>query len=322
MKKRYLIFVLTLFILAAFVTGCAANTAMPDYEEGGAKGADEVLEEPAAMPEASMDAGVAQEAKTEASVSNGGYSSNIVVPDTTRKIVLTQYIETMTKNFDEDIAMLNNALEVNGGYFQEKNISGTKPTAYKDRGRTAFFIFRVPKNKAESFVKAALTAGEVISDKSSGQDITGQYMDTDARLKTLRIRLDRLQALEQDAKKMADIIELEKSIQEVTYEIESLEGQIRGWDNLVDYVTIQMSIEEINTIPKTLDEEKPIDQPEYGEQLRNGFNSVLSGLLEFFKVLGLIIVAGSPIIVPVAVIVLIIIFSVRAGKKKKMNKQL
>jgi hypothetical protein len=323
--KKNLLFVFILFLVAAMLfAGCAsapaaseAASSAPAYDEGVSENGDYPQASASAAassyaPEPEKDAGTGEN-------SNAGYSSSIVVPDTSRKIILTQYIETKTKNFDDDLEKLNTALKTAGGYLQESNISGTKPKTYEDEPRTASFTFRVPRQNAENFVKTALTAGEVVSNRSSGQDITKEYMDTEARVKTLRTRLDRLEKLLSEATKMADIVTLETEISNVTYEIESLEGQKKGWDNLVDYVTVQMSINEVNVLKPTVSEPKE-GSLDFGQQLSNGFFSVLNGVVDFFKTLLLIIVAGSPIIIPVGAIVLIIIFSIRAGKKKGMNK--
>lgn len=319
MKKRILFIIITAILIVSVFAGCSSTQAPASYEKS-----EKNTGYPVAVPPVTQGAAASEAPAAPAQdAANGkdnsaGYSSAIVVPDTTRKIILTQTIVTNTKNFDADLEKLNGALKTAGGYLQESNIQGTKPMTYEDTPRTAYYVFRVPKQNAEAFVKTALTAGEVVSNQSSGQDITGQYMDTETRLKTLRTRLDRLEDLLSKAGKMEDIVTLEKEISDVTYEIESLEGQKRGWDNLVEYVTIQMRIQEVNVLNPSITEKKnPLS---FGEQLGNGFYAVLNGVVDFFKTLFLIIVAGSPIIVPVAIIVVIILLSVRAGKKKRMSK--
>jgi hypothetical protein len=275
---------------------------------------------PAASMAAQASPPVMEDAKGEAGTNgNAGYTTTMVVPNSANKIILNKYIETKTKAFDTDLKQLEQALITSGGYIQGSNVSGVKPKAYGEPGRIAYYKFRIPRMKVDPFLSTALKLGEVVLNKDTSEDITAQYMDTESRLKTLRIELDRFQELEKKATKMSDIMELEDKIQQVTYEIESLQGQMRGWDNLVDYATIEMSISEVNTIPKAIEEPKPIDQPDYGTQLGNGFTSVLTGVLEFFKTLVLVIFSGLPIIVPVGVIVAIILISIRAAKKKKTN---
>ena len=316
MKKRVFLILLALVVIAGMFAGC--SSAAPAASSAAAMEGGEVAEAPAASMHSAAPAASAAPAPD--TKDNAGYSSTVVVPDTNRMIILTQSIVTRTKNFDEDLQKLETALKTAGGYLENANIQGTKPKTHEDEPRTAAYTFRVPKQNAESFVKTALAAGEVVSNQSTGQDITSQYTDTEARLKTQRTRLDRLETLLTQATKMADIVTLEEEISKVTYEIESMEGQKRNWDNLVQYVTVNMTIEEVNTIPPAINETKKQDELSFGEQLGNGFLSVLRAVVDFFKTLLLILVAGSPIIVPVAAIVLVVIFSVRASKKKKQNK--
>jgi hypothetical protein len=334
MKKRILFPLLAIIILAVFLTACSASSATPaaipkpaasqaavapaegkaaegDYED---LNGDSVEEAPAAS--------AAAPAPDNANGTNAdaGFSTTMVVPNSANKIILNKYIETKTKDFDGDLKQLETALKASGGYIQDSNVTGVKPKVYEDPGRAAHYVFRIPRLKVDEFLSTALKVGEVDVNKDSSQDITSQYMDTESRLKTLRIELDRFQELEKKATKMSDIIELEDKIQQVTYEIESLQGQIRGWDNLVDYATVEMNIEEVNTVPQSVDKPKPIDQPDYGKQLGDGFVSVLNGVLDFFKTLLLVLFSGLPIIVPAAVIVVVILLWVRAAKKKKLNK--
>lgn len=330
MKKRILFAVLAMMLIAALFAGCSAPApespaASYAQDEAGAADYAELQGAPEEKFPAASEASAApvqdgSRGSEQSANENAGYVSTVIVPDSSNKIILTKYIQTKTKNFDSDLSQLITALKVSGGYVQESNVSGVKPKKYGDKGRRAHYVFRVPRLKVEEFVTSALKVGEVELNRDTSQDITGQYMDTEARLKTLRIKLERLQDLESKATKMSDIIELENSIQQVTYEIESLESQKRGWDNLVDYATIDMDITEVNTIPKALDEPKPIDEPDYGEQLTGGFMSVLTGVVDFFKTLALVLFSGLPVIVPAAAIVLIILFSIRANKRKRTNK--
>ena len=84
----------------------------------------------------------------------------------------------------------------------------------------------------------------VVYMSSSAENITEAYYDTDSRLKTAQIKLERLQNLLANADNMADIITIESAISETEYEIESLSGTLRRYDALVGYATIYMTLSE------------------------------------------------------------------------------
>ncbi len=79
---------------------------------------------------------------------------------------------------------------------------------------------------------------------SSAENITEEYYDTDSRLKTAQIKLERLQELLSKADNMADIITIESAISDTEYEIESLSGTLRHYDALVDYATVSLTLSE------------------------------------------------------------------------------
>lgn len=76
-----------------------------------------------------------------------------------------------------------------GGYAESSNIQGqgisSGNTAMK---RTANYVFRVPADKYTDFFSKMKGYGVVTSEQSQGQDITDQYFDTDARLKSLKFK--------------------------------------------------------------------------------------------------------------------------------------
>ena len=57
----------------------------------------------------------------------------------------------------------------------------------------------------------------VVYMSSSAENITEAYYDTDSRLKTAQIKLERLQNLLANADNMADIITIESAISETEY---------------------------------------------------------------------------------------------------------
>jgi len=73
-------------------------------------------------------------------------------------------------------------------------------------------------------------------------------VDTEARLKSLKIQEERFLELMKNAKDVKDIIELEKSLTEVRYQIESLTGALKQWDNLVEYSTINIGLNEVSEL--------------------------------------------------------------------------
>lgn len=118
MKKKLVSLFIVLIIAAMIFAGCAstASNAPAESYAAASSSAPPAMDEGFAdvngeMPQEAAAPGDVPKASTQTS-SEGGSGNAIVVPDTTRKIILTQYIETNTKNFDADMEKLNAALKV------------------------------------------------------------------------------------------------------------------------------------------------------------------------------------------------------------------
>ena len=126
-----------------------------------------------------------------------------------------------------------------GGYFESKSLSN-RSSGY----RYGEFTVRVPAAEYEHFCEQVGSLCHVTYMSSSAENITEEYYDTDSRLKTAQIKLERLQELLSKADNMADIITIESAISDTEYEIESLSGTLRHYDALVDYATVSLTLSE------------------------------------------------------------------------------
>ena len=48
-----------------------------------------------------------------------------------------------------------------------------------------------------------------------------------------------------ESKNVSDVIAVESELYKVRYDIESLEGQLKNLDNLIEYSTVYINIEEV-----------------------------------------------------------------------------
>ncbi len=182
------------------------------------------------------------------------------------KMIYSANIELQTLEFEraaEDIAAL---VERTGGYFEQKNFSN-----YASGYRHASYTVRVPAGQFEGFCAQVGTLCHVTWQSDTAQDISEQYYDTQSRLETAQIKLDRLQELLKKAESMEDIITIESAISETEYEIEELSGTVRHYDALVDYATVALELSEVYKLSGTEDAPKT-----FGDKLGNAFADGLS----------------------------------------------
>jgi uncharacterized protein DUF4349 len=91
--------------------------------------------------------------------------------------------------------------------------------------------------------------GQLQSFTESVQDVTNDYVDTQSRLKTLRIELQRVQALLGSAQKLSDVLTLEQKLTDVEGQIETTEEHLNELTSQVTFYTVSISLQPTETAP-------------------------------------------------------------------------
>ena len=115
---------------------------------------------------------------------------------------------------------------------------------------------------------------------TNADNISESYYDTEARLETARIKLDRLQELLAKATTMEDIITIESAISETEWSIEELSGTLRHYDAQVDYSTIDVELREVYKLSGQ-DEAATSFGGRLGQSFVNGLKAVGETLEDF-----------------------------------------
>ena len=320
MKK--IIFLTCSILLVSVLLLCGCSSQNSATSEGSYTQA-EVAEEPAAY-----DAdGVADksyddmEEEVATSEDTGGANldidnaASILEPSVDRKIIYNAYIETQTKTYDDDYHKIINNLDEVGGYVESANEYGTTPEDWQDSGRRAEMVLRVPSAKFDAYIAMLKGLGRTITSSVSGEDISLQYYDVETKLEILRNRETRLLELLEEAKGLEDIIELERELADVSYEIQILQTNLRNYDSLIDFSKVTITLYEVNEITAVVTS----DDATLGERISSGFYSVLSVLADFGEGLVVFFLAGSPVLLILAVIAVVIIVLVKRSNKKNQK---
>lgn len=131
-------------------------------------------------------------------------------------------------------------------------------------------VIRVPAAQFDDLVKQVEALGEKTENKNINiQDVTEEFIDVEARLKTKKELEARYREILKQAKTVTEIMSIEGQISQVRAEIESMEGRLTYLKNQVSYSTLTVSYyESIGT--------------EFGffgkikESLGNGWDNLLS----------------------------------------------
>lgn len=235
-----------------------------------------------------------------------------------RKIIKSASMELETLEYELAIIKLQDKIKGIGGYIESSNVRG-KSLDDKYSTRSAFFTIRVPEQHFLDFMTDMNTLGNIISENTYGEDITSAYFDSEAHVKTLEIQEERLLDILRKAEKIEDIIVLERELSNVRYQIESLSGNLRRWDNLISYATLSVSIYEVIEftpevhVPKT-----------FSEKISTAFSDSVESVKEFFEdttVFGLGSVPYLVIYIPLFLILWVIYKKIRKRLRRELITQ-
>ena len=114
------------------------------------------------------------------------------------------------------------------------------------------------------------------------------------------------------AESVEDLITIESRMSEVRYELESIESQLRTYDNQVDYSTVNIDVHEVveYTAPK---------KGTVGERIAEGLKENLADIGIFLEDATVWFVTNIPTFLLLAVFAIIIILIIK-GIKKLVNK--
>lgn len=314
MKKRSLALLLSLVLLAALLlTGCggmsqSAENAGYAPNTSSAYRADS-YDYDYTVAEEAYDAPAAQ-----SSVSDLISAAAQVQQSETEKMIYTAYATVETLEFEKTTQAVQELLTRFGAYVESSSISGTSYNSSRS-SRTADYTVRVPVQNYTDMSVSLAELGNVTRYDSSAENITSRYVDTEARLRTVRTEYERLIEMLDAAEDVESMIYIESRLSEVEYEIESLTSTLRDWQGRVDYSTIHLTIVEVKVLSE------PVAEPEtFGERVASAFSSSIEWLGEAIVDVVVALIAILPWLVIPAIIVIVIVLLVKGHKKRKAKK--
>lgn len=142
------------------------------------------------------------------------------------------------------------------------------------------------------------------------RDVTTEFIDTEARIETLKVKETTLTDILAKATRIEDILLIETSLQETRQEIESYEGRLNALRNATDYSTITINVTDTEGLAKTEDPVSPATR--FQENLSRGLRYWTNAAIDAIS--GILFLL--PVLIPLAVI-LILLLAVRRRRPSK-----
>jgi hypothetical protein len=217
-----------------------------------------------------------------------------------RKLIKEATLKFATNDINKTKESIVKSVKDNSGY-----IANEKEEKYPDKINLTINI-RVPADKFEQLI-AGISKGVDRFDERNIEvkDVTSDYIDTEARIKTKKEIEQRYIALLSKAGKVEEMLKIEEALGTIREDIESMEGQFRYMSRQIEYSDIHITF--YHEIAQTTKSEN-----RFWQGFVNGWDS----LVGFF--VGLINIWPLMIIIIIAVIVFIKM--IKRGKTKILTE--
>jgi major membrane immunogen (membrane-anchored lipoprotein) len=245
------------------------------------------------------------------------------VPDSAtkkeEKIVKNPYTRMVIYNADlqlevKDLKIVQTKISelVNeiGGYIVDQTTSN-----YQDDQRaTGSLTVRIPQKNFQSFISKIESLGIRVEQQNiAGQDVTEEYVDLEARLKSKQIVETRLIQFMNQAKDTKDLLQISNELATIQEEIETIQGKIKYLANQTSLSTVTIQLFENKVVVPNLEK----DHLNTWDKTKKQFMNSINFIIVFCSNLIIFIIGNMPIIFIIGLFVLIFYLLRRRNKKKQ-----
>jgi uncharacterized protein DUF4349 len=142
--------------------------------------------------------------------------------------------------FDSKLSDLRTVVEQEGGFIAGTDAQSNPTT--DESIRTGVITFMVPAAKFDETIDLVSRMGKVKNEHISGNDVSAQYVDLQARLANQMAQRDAMLVLLKRAQSIQDIIAVQNQIGQITGQIEQLKGQISYIEHNTTYSTVAVTM--------------------------------------------------------------------------------
>ena len=211
-----------------------------------------------------------------------------------RKLIYTGYISLGVESLAETKNAVEQWLQKYGGFISSSSESQ----------RSVNFTVNVPQKNFFAAMEESASLGKVKNKNVNCRDVTEQFYDLQTRLDTRHILLERLQNYLASSKDIKELIEIETKINDVTSELEQMQGSMNRLQKQISFSQI-----EIQAMLPAGNNESGFVFPDVKDGARDLASNVVSFFVNFIFVLIYVFIFGTLI-----VLALILIYWLAFGK--------
>ena len=244
-----------------------------------------------------------------ASASGSGTKEGDVPAEDPEKIIYAADVTVETTTFDETVAGVTELVGRYDGWIESSSISGSN-YYQKAKGtastRDASFTLRIPSRRFNELMESLSALGNIPYSHIYTENVTSQYVDTQARLKAYQTQEARLLEMMELAESVEDVIIIEDRLTELRYRIESLQSTLNNWDRRVSYRTVSLTVKEVREYTPEIKEE-----PSYWQELKDALKQGFRNAGQIIKDLLVFLIEILPVLIILIPVVWLLIWLIK-----------
>jgi len=205
-------------------------------------------------------------------------------------------------NLDATTDLIINRVSSYDGYISNQHSNIQYVDSSGKEYRNGSIQVKIASEYFEEFMTYAETLGRLSSSNANSNDITNEYRDTVSSIENLEITQERLRDLLKKSATVEETLQIERELTRIRGQLDGLEGNIKNWDRLSKYSTINISLNEVEAIEVKI---QAIDKNIF-QKSKEGLMNTINRISSFLEKSFINLVAYSPIIIILGLLLLII----------------
>lgn len=230
-----------------------------------------------------------------------------------RKIIKNAELVFEVSAPEEYQRKISSIAEAKGGYVVSSDSSQQGGSETRPPYNIVKIVLRVPSAKFDETVNEikASGVGTAKQEKITGRDVTEEFIDVEARLRSMKAEEAQILEVLKRANTINDILTVRQQLASIRQQIESLEGRLRYLQNQTSFSTVTVTLQQPGTYV--------VSPTGFFYRLKNAMGDGLNAAAEVV----LFLVRAVLALLPLGVIVAIpTFFLVRYFKRRRRNEVL
>jgi hypothetical protein len=287
MSKKSFLYLSLVALSVLVIAGCAARSA------------------PAPQRAPAM----AEEVSLLAEDADAGYRSGDTSLPQERMIVRTVEMELVVHDTEASLESVRALVAEFDGYVASSN-------SWHEQGvLAARLTIRVPEADLETALERLRALGQVESEDQSGEDVTDEYVNLEARLKNLELAEQELQELlqtRQETGKTEEILEVYRELTNIRGQIEQIKGRMQYLENMTSLATIHLTL-----TPDALAQPVVIGRWQPQGTARDAVRALIGTVQFLINASIWIVIFVIPTLILLAAPFVVLVLIIRAWRRKK-----